>query len=86
MTATFAYYRPGMLPWTVSEEEERSFRRILKRVLLVCLLFSLIMPWLPVPKVDRTKEEELPPRLAKLLLEREAAVAAREAKKRAAGA
>jgi len=72
MTATFAYYRPGMLPWTVSREEEESFRRILKRVLLACLLFSLIMPWLPVPKVDRSKEEELPPRLAKLLLEREA--------------
>src|SRR5439155_7019674 len=52
--------------------EERHFRRILKRVLLVCILFSLIMPWLPVPKVDRSKEEELPPRLAKLLLEREA--------------
>jgi TonB family protein len=72
MTATFAYYRLGMLPWTVSKEEEESFRRILKRVLLVCFLFSLIMPWLPVPKVDRNKEEELPPRLAKLLLEREA--------------
>jgi TonB family protein len=72
MTAAFVHYRPGMLPWTVSEEEERRFRRILKRVLLVCILFSLIMPWLPVPKVDRTREEELPPRLAKLLLEREA--------------
>ncbi|HEY6240967.1 MAG TPA: TonB family protein [Burkholderiales bacterium] len=73
MTATFAYYRPGLLPWTVSPEEEARFRRILKRVLLVCLLFSLIMPWLPVPKVDRSKEEELPPRLAKLLLERQPA-------------
>ena len=76
MSATVAYYRPGMLPWTVSPEEEERFRRILKRVLLVCLLFSLIMPWLPVPKVDRSKEEELPPRLAKLLLERQPAPAA----------
>jgi periplasmic protein TonB len=65
-------YRMAVLPWTVSEEEERRFRRILGRILLVCALFSLIMPWLPVPKVDRTEEEELPPRLAKLLLEREA--------------
>ena len=64
-------YRMAVLPWTVSEEEERRFRRILKRVLLACALFSLIMPWLPVPKVDRTQPEELPPRLAKLLLERE---------------
>ena len=65
-------YRMAVLPWTVSEEEERRFRRILGRILLVCALFSVIMPWLPVPKVDRTQEEELPPRLAKLLLEREA--------------
>jgi TonB family protein len=71
MSAAAAYYRPGLLPWTVSEEEEARFRRILKRVLLACLLFSLIMPWLPVPKVDRSKDEELPPRLAKLLLERQ---------------
>jgi TonB family protein len=81
MTAAFVHYRPGMLPWTVSGEEERRFRRILKRVLLVCILFSLIMPWLPVPKVDRTKEEELPPRLAKLLLEREAPPAVAQSKK-----
>jgi len=39
-----------MLPWTVSREEEESFRPILKRVLLACLLFSLIMPWLPFRK------------------------------------
>jgi len=81
MPAAVAYYRPGMLPWTVSEEEERRFRLILKRVLLVCLLFSLIMPWLPVPKVDRSKEEELPPRLAKLLLERQPAPPAAPARK-----
>src|ERR1700704_2411623 len=72
MSAAFVHHGPAMLPWTVSEEDEQRFRRILKRVLLVCLLFSLIMPWLPVPKVDRSKVEELPPRLAKLLLEREA--------------
>ena len=75
MTAAAAVqfrYRMAVLPWTVSEEEEERFRRILKRVLLACAIFSLIMPWLPVPKVDRTQPEELPPRLAKLLLEREA--------------
>ena len=71
MAAAAVYYRPGLLRWTVSEEEEARFRRILKRVLLVCVLFSLVMPWLPLPKVDRSKEEELPPRLAKLLLERQ---------------
>jgi len=65
------YYNSATLPWTVSEEDEQRFRRILKRILLTCLLISLVMPWLPLPKVDRTKVEELPPRLVKLLLERE---------------
>jgi periplasmic protein TonB len=64
------YYNSPTLPWTVSEEDEQRYRRILKRILLTCLLISLVMPWLPLPKVDRT-QEELPPRLAKLLLERQ---------------
>ncbi len=71
MSARFAYYQAAILPWTVSEEEEARFRRVLKRVLIICLLLSIVMPWLPVPKEDRTKVEELPPRMAKLLLERE---------------
>jgi protein TonB len=64
------YYNSATLPWTVSEEDEQRFRRILKRILLTCILISLVMPWLPLPKVERTQVEELPPRLAKLLLER----------------
>jgi TonB family protein len=68
---SFSPHYAAVLPWSVSEEEEQRFRRILKRLLLLCLLLSLAMPWLPVPKPDRNKVEELPPRLAKLLLERE---------------
>ena len=74
MTAAAAVqfrYRIAMPVWTVSEEEERRFRRILRDVLIISALLCLIMPWLPVPKADRTQPEELPPRLAKALLERE---------------
>ncbi len=70
---SFYPHYAAMLPWSVSEEEEQRFRRILKRMLVLVLLLSVVMPWLPVPKEDRTKVEELPPRLAKLLLEREPA-------------
>lgn len=31
---------------------------------------SVAIPFIPVPEVDRTKEQELPPRLAKLILEK----------------
>jgi protein TonB len=71
MAATLHLYRAAMPAWTVTAEDEQRFRRILRTVLILCLLFSLIMPWLPVPKEDRSHPDELPPRLAKLLLERE---------------
>lgn len=65
-------HRVTLLPWNISEDEEERFRRILRRVLIAYLLISLLVPWLPVPKPDRAKDEELPPRFAKLLLEHQA--------------
>lgn len=67
-----AYYHTPELPWTIPEEEQRRYRKILKRTFLVFLLFALILPFLPVPELPREEAEELPPRLAKLLLERQA--------------
>jgi TonB family protein len=74
MTAAAAVqfrYRIAVPSWTVSEEDERRFRRILREILIASALLCLVMPWLPVPKADRNQPEELPPRLAKALLERE---------------
>jgi protein TonB len=67
---TAIYFHSPELPWTVSEEDEQRYRRILKRALLLFLLFALAIPFLPVPQISREQVEELPPRLAKLLLER----------------
>jgi TonB family protein len=69
MSAAYIPYRPAVLPWTMSADDERRFRRILKRVLIVCLLIGLILPWLPTPKEDRAQQKEIPPQLARLLLE-----------------
>lgn len=66
-----AFYHSPELPWTVPEDEERRYRRILKRALLAFLLLALILPFLPLPQIERAKVEELPPRLAKLILERQ---------------
>jgi TonB family protein len=65
-----AYYHSPVLPWSVSEEEEERFRRILRRALLAILILSLIMAFLPVPQIDRSRVAEVPERLAKLMLER----------------
>ena len=64
-------FRAPVLPWAVSVEEEKRFRRILRQVLFICGLFAVIMPWLPVQKEERVVAEPLPPRLTKLLLDRE---------------
>jgi len=71
MVAAATYLHTPVLAWSVSVEDEERFKRILKRVLLVCLLVALVMPWLPVREPDRATVEQVPPRLAKLLLDRE---------------
>src|SRR5882724_1559074 len=71
MTAAAHYvsFRHAVLPWTVAEDDERRFKRIAKRVIAVCALIFLLMPWIPTPKEDRNSVQELPPQFAKLLLE-----------------
>ncbi|HJV61090.1 MAG TPA: energy transducer TonB, partial [Albitalea sp.] len=64
-------FRTPVLPWATALEDEARFRRILNRVLAAAVLLCLLMLFMPAPQVDRTKPQELPPRLAKLLLERE---------------
>jgi TonB family protein len=65
-----SFYHSADLPWTKFEEDRRRFRKILQRVLLICLIFALVIPFLPIPQIEREKAEALPPRLAKLVLER----------------
>jgi periplasmic protein TonB len=65
------YYHSPVLPWTVSEEDEQRFRRILKRTLVLLLIFAVVIPFLPLPKIEREEIEEIPPRFAKLLLEQQ---------------
>jgi outer membrane biosynthesis protein TonB len=58
------------LPWTTGIEEGRRFRRLLTSSLGLVILFGLIIPWLPLPEIEREKLEELPPALARIVLEK----------------
>jgi TonB family protein len=69
MTAMALQLHTPILAWSVSAEDERRFKRILRTVLLLVLLFALIFPWVPVREPDRTVVQPLPPQLAKILLE-----------------
>jgi protein TonB len=71
VSTVFFPYRSTALAWSVSEEEDQRYRRILKRTLQAFLLLALLLSFLPLPKIPRQEVEELPPRLAKLLLERQ---------------
>lgn len=69
MSAVYGNY--PQLPWTDEPEEGDRLRRISKWIFGLVLLFSVVIPLLPVPQLERERVEALPPRLAKLLLERQ---------------
>ena len=71
MVSAAMHLHAPVLAWSVSAEDEARFKRILRTVLLICLAIAVAMPWLPVRPPDRSAVEPLPPRLAKLLLDRE---------------
>lgn len=58
------------LPWDLDRDDLRKF----KRWLLICVVSitvgGAVIPLLPVPEVDREELEELPPQLARILLEK----------------
>jgi len=62
-------FRGPVLPWALSEEDERRFKRIAQRVLGIAVLLCVVTPWLPVSQPERTEVQTLPPQLAKLILE-----------------
>jgi periplasmic protein TonB len=69
-------FRHSVLPWAVSPDDERRFRRVLQQVVGAAIVFAAIMPWLPVRAPDRAQPVDLSPRLAKLMIERAAEPAA----------
>ena len=65
------FYREYDLPWTTGREQEKRFQRLLAIVILICIALSIAWPFIPVPEPDPFDVEEIPPRLAQLMLEEE---------------
>ncbi len=51
-------------------DQDRGFRRLAASLVAATLVLALIIPWVPVPEIDREQQEELPPRLAEIILEK----------------
>src|ERR1700719_3538684 len=62
-----AYYRDFDLPWEGDPESSARFRKILRVLLIVLLVLGIAFPLLPTPK--RVTMEEVPQRLARVMLE-----------------
>ncbi|NOX52360.1 MAG: energy transducer TonB, partial [Gammaproteobacteria bacterium] len=58
------------LPWDNKRQDRQSFKKWLTACLAILLFVGLPMPWLVLPEVEREELEELPPQLARILLEK----------------
>jgi len=58
------------LPWSISAEDERRFRKILIITLALTIAFGIAIPLLPVFKKPVEEHVELPPRVARLIFEK----------------
>ena len=58
------------LPWEVSPQDKKRFNDILNRVTIVCLILTLIVPFLPLPVKEKPVEEIDEKRLVKVLIEK----------------
>ena len=65
-----ATYRTYQLPWEMAQEQDERFRKLVKQAAIALFAFCLVVPWLPMPEVDPNKVQEVPPRFARLLLEK----------------
>ncbi len=63
------FYREYELPWTTSSGQERRFKRLLGIIFAAIFVLGVIWPWIPTMEPDPNDVMEIPPRIAKLLLE-----------------
>lgn len=48
-----------VLPWNESPEQERKFKRLLKRIFIVLALLAILIPWLPVFESEYNPEDQV---------------------------
>lgn len=67
MATVIAEYR---LPWTVIPEDQSRYQKILRTLLVICLIIGIVMPFIPVTEPEREELEKLPPQLSKVILKK----------------
>jgi protein TonB len=72
MSNAVVLYRIYDLPWTSGADEQDRFRRITRGTLATLLVLAIIVSFLPVPRQAPDQVQEVPKRLARLVVERKA--------------
>lgn len=70
MSANSEHYHTNTLPWTKNRKEDRIFHGIIGGVFGLVMTVAFITPYISVPEVSREAREEVPARLAKLILKK----------------
>lgn len=65
------YFSTPVLPWDRSAEDERRFRKLAAVFGVIFVIVSVLMAYYPLPEKQREQVERVPPRLAKLVMERQ---------------
>lgn len=65
------YFSTPTLPWDRRAEEEKLFRRLAALFLLIFVIITIVVPRIPLPEKQREEVERIPPRLAKLVMEKQ---------------
>jgi len=58
------------MSWGVANSDDTRFKRLVRTNLLVALVLGIIIPFLPLPEIEKPAVDE-PPRLAQLIFEKE---------------
>ena len=70
MTALMARVHDFDLPWDNKRQDRKALRKWLAGWLGAILVLGVMMPFLTLPEVEREELEELPPQLARIVLEK----------------
>ena len=58
------------LPWDSGRADTQRLKRWLLGCLLTMFVFGVVMPWLPLPEIEREELEALPANLARIMSEK----------------
>ena len=63
-------YRTYALPWDFADDDNDQLRSIGKRIGIATLVLTILLSLLPIPEVERDAANRVPPRFAKLILDK----------------